>query len=152
MRSLPPPTVEHYEMSASWWSWLKCQATTTLGTARTVKSLHKSSKLHWVLISGLVTIKIQISVGKNSKKLKSRSQASLESCSSKQIKAFIQMAKRIEWTLCHNECCSAPSPCLFPTCDLCERHTFAKHKTDFDSPGGRCKQPLPVPGTVHNMN
>ena len=29
-------------------------------------------------------------------------------------KAFIQMAKRLEWTLGHNECCSAPSPGSVP--------------------------------------
>ena len=38
------------------------------------------------------------------------------------------MAMWIEWTLGHNECCCAPSPRSFPTCDLCERNTFAKHK------------------------
>ena len=38
------------------------------------------------------------------------------------------MAKWIEWTLGHNECCRAPSPRSFPTCNLCERNTFTKHK------------------------
>ena len=45
----------------------------------------------------------------------------------KNPKAFIQMTKRIQRTLGHNECCGAPSPRLFPTCNLCERNTFAKY-------------------------
>ena len=48
--------------------------------------------------------------------------------SHKNQKAFVQVAKWIEWTSDHNECCSAPSPRSFPACNLCERHTFAKHK------------------------
>ena len=36
-------------------------------------------------------------------------------------KAFVQMAKRLDWTSDHNECCSVPSPHLVPACDLCER-------------------------------
>ena len=42
-------------------------------------------------------------------------------------KALVQMAERLEQASGHNECCSAPSPCWFPACNLCERHTFAKH-------------------------
>ena len=45
----------------------------------------------------------------------------------KLIKPLVQMAKRLERTSGHNECCSAPSPRLVPTCNVCERHTFAKH-------------------------
>ena len=50
--------------------------------------------------------------------------------SHKNHKALVQIAKRIEWTSGHYECCSLPSPHLFPSCDLCERHAFADHKTD----------------------
>ena len=31
-------------------------------------------------------------------------------------------------TLGHNECCSVPSPRWVPACNLCEGHTFVKHK------------------------
>ena len=48
--------------------------------------------------------------------------------SHKTHKAFIQMANWLEQTLGHNECCSVPSPCSVPAWDLCERHTFTKHK------------------------
>ena len=49
--------------------------------------------------------------------------------SHKNHKAFVQMAKRLERKSGHNECCSAPSSCSIPAWDLCERHTFEKHKT-----------------------
>ena len=39
-------------------------------------------------------------------------------------KAFVQMAKWLEQTSGHNECCSVPSPFLVPALDLCERHTY----------------------------
>ena len=42
--------------------------------------------------------------------------------------AFVQVAKQLDRTLGHNECCSAPSPCSVPSCDLCQSHTFTKHK------------------------
>ena len=41
---------------------------------------------------------------------------------------IVQMAKKLERTLGHIECCSAPSLCWVPACDPCERHTFTKHK------------------------
>ena len=43
-------------------------------------------------------------------------------------KVLVQMAKRLDWMLGHNECCSAPSPRSYPACNLCERNTFVKHK------------------------
>ena len=42
--------------------------------------------------------------------------------------SICSVAKWLERTSGHYECCSAPSPCLFPACNLCERHTLAKHK------------------------
>ena len=36
----------------------------------------------------------------------------------------------VEWMSGYNECCSAPCPHSFPACNLCERNTLAKHKTD----------------------
>ena len=50
--------------------------------------------------------------------------------SHKTRKAFVQMAMRLDWRLGHNECCSASSPRSVSGSDLCERHTFAKHKTE----------------------
>ena len=41
---------------------------------------------------------------------------------------IIKKEKLIEWILGHDECCSAPSPRTFPTCDQCEQNTFAKYK------------------------
>ena len=48
--------------------------------------------------------------------------------SHKTHKAFVQMAKWLERTSGHNKCCSAPGPFSALACELCERHTFAKHK------------------------
>ena len=49
--------------------------------------------------------------------------------SHKNHKAFVQMAKRLEHMLGHNECFSATSPCSVPALDLCERHTFTKQNS-----------------------
>ena len=43
---------------------------------------------------------------------------------------LVQMAQQLKQTLDHNECCSAPSPLSVPASNLCERHTFVKHKKE----------------------
>ena len=112
----------------------KFSDTLTLSKPRGADSTHhrRGRSLHFPVVTSLITQPPTLLAGRK------WSLGTWKSClsgwkfmdSHNTHKAFIQTVKGLERMSDHNECCSMPSSHSVPTCNLCEIHTFAKHKTN----------------------